>query len=49
MRMVNFQSMRFQMDDGMQDWYFEGAVFLVDRIAKQVANEDENGKDENCA
>ena len=37
------------MDDGMQDWYFEGAVFLVDGIAKKVAyKEEENGKDENC-
>lgn len=37
------------MDDGMQDWYFEGAVFLVDGIAKKVAyEEEENGKDENC-
>ena len=34
------------MDDGMQDWYFEGAVFLVDGIAKKVAYEEENGKDE---
>ena len=47
--MVNFQHIGFQMDDGMQDWYFEGAVFLVDGIAKQVAyEEEENGKDENC-
>ena len=36
------------MDDGMQDWYFEGAVFFVDGIAKKDAYEEEkNGKDEN--
>tara|TARA_B100002019_G_C21078953_1_gene502799 strand:- start:453 stop:599 length:147 start_codon:yes stop_codon:yes gene_type:complete len=46
--MVNFPNIGFQMDDGMQDWYFEGAVFLVDGIAKKVAyEEEENGKDEN--
>ena len=46
--MVNFQHIGFHMDDGMQDWYFEGAVFLVDGIAKKVAYEEEkNGKDEN--